>query len=78
MRTEGSGQPIAAARKFPKARWVTPAVLIDAEFRGKTGDGLLRHPSYQGVREDLMEPAPRPARRPSGRRERPASPARKS
>jgi bifunctional non-homologous end joining protein LigD len=62
-------QPIAAPRKFPKARWVKPAVLIDAEFRGKTGDGLLRHPSYHGVREDLMEtPARRPAR-PVGRRD---------
>jgi hypothetical protein len=23
------------------------------EFRGKTGDRLLRHPSFKGVREDL-------------------------
>jgi hypothetical protein len=29
--------PFAAPRKFPKARWVKPEVLIDAEFRGKTG-----------------------------------------
>jgi bifunctional non-homologous end joining protein LigD len=41
-------QPMAAKRKsFPKARWVKPIVLIDAEFRGKTGEGLLRHPSYK-------------------------------
>jgi bifunctional non-homologous end joining protein LigD len=26
---------------LPKARWVKPVVMIDAEFRGKTGDGLL-------------------------------------
>src|SRR5215208_6088899 len=64
-------QPIAAPRSFPKARWVRPAVLVDVEFRGKTGDGLLRHPSYQGVREDLME-APVPSvSRASGRRGRP-------
>jgi bifunctional non-homologous end joining protein LigD len=44
----------AARRKFPKARWVKPRVLVDAEFRGKTADGLLRHPSFKGVREDLM------------------------
>jgi bifunctional non-homologous end joining protein LigD len=47
--------PITAPRKFPKARWVAPAVLIDAEFRGRTGEGLLRHPSYTGLREDLMD-----------------------
>jgi ATP dependent DNA ligase C terminal region len=35
-------QPITASRSFAKARWVRPAVLIDAEFRGMTGDGLLR------------------------------------
>lgn len=48
-------QPIAASRKFPKARWVKPNVLIDAEFRRRTGDGLLRHPSFKGVRRDLMD-----------------------
>ena len=61
-------QPINAPRSFPKARWVQPSVLVDVAFRGKTGDGLLRHPSYQGVREDLMEGGERPRRkRASGR-----------
>jgi len=46
-------QPVTAARKFPKARWVKPLVMVDAEFRGKTGEGLLRHPAFKGVREDL-------------------------
>jgi hypothetical protein len=46
-------QPIEAPRPFPKARGVKPSVMIDVEFRGKTGAGLLRHPSYQGVRDDL-------------------------
>jgi len=31
-------QPITAPRTFPKAQWVTPRVLVDAEFRGKTGE----------------------------------------
>lgn len=48
-------QPITASRRFPKAQWVQPRVLVDAEFRGKTGEGLLRHPSFKGVRRDLME-----------------------
>ena len=60
--------PIGMPRKFPKAKWVRPAVLVDAEYRGKTGEGLLRHPSYQGVREDLMDVALRAPRRASGRR----------
>ena len=42
-----------AARKSPRrARWVKPVVLVDAEFRGKTADRLLWHPSFQGVREE--------------------------
>ena len=32
-------------------------MLVDAEFRGKTGEGLLRHPAFKGVRRDLMERA---------------------
>jgi bifunctional non-homologous end joining protein LigD len=55
-------QPITARRKFPKARWVQPAVLIDAEFRGRTSGGQLRHASYKGMREDLMDEAPKPRR----------------
>jgi bifunctional non-homologous end joining protein LigD len=43
-----------APRNFPKARWVSPRLLVDAEFRGKTATGLLRHPSFKGVREDLL------------------------
>jgi hypothetical protein len=39
----------ASRKSFPKARWVQPAVLVDAEFRGKTGEGLLRHASFKGV-----------------------------
>jgi bifunctional non-homologous end joining protein LigD len=49
-------QPMTASRKaFPKARWVKPRVLVDAEFRGKTAEGLLRHSAFKGLREDLMD-----------------------
>jgi bifunctional non-homologous end joining protein LigD len=48
-------QPIEAPRRFPKAQWLKPSVLVDAEFRGKTGEGLLQHPAFKGVRRDLME-----------------------
>ena len=54
-RLKSKTPPIAAPRKFPKAQWVQPRVLVDAEFRGKTGEGLLRHPAFKGVRRDLME-----------------------
>jgi bifunctional non-homologous end joining protein LigD len=48
-------KPVASARnRFPKAQWVTPQVFVDAEFRGKTGEGLLRHASFKGIREDLV------------------------
>jgi bifunctional non-homologous end joining protein LigD len=32
--------------------WVKPQVVIEAEFRGITHDGLLRQASYKGLRED--------------------------
>ena len=32
--------------------WVRPEIVIEAEFRGLTHDGLLRQASYKGLRED--------------------------
>jgi bifunctional non-homologous end joining protein LigD len=50
-----SKQPMSGSRdRFPKAKWVKPEVMVEAEFRGKTSKGLLRHPSYKGIREDLQ------------------------
>jgi bifunctional non-homologous end joining protein LigD len=46
-------QPIVASREFPKAQWIEPRMMVDAEFRGKTGEGLLRHPAFKGFRRDL-------------------------
>jgi bifunctional non-homologous end joining protein LigD len=54
-RLKSKTQPIQAPRKFPKAQWMKPSVLVDAEFRGKTGEGLLRHPAFKGIRRDLMD-----------------------
>jgi bifunctional non-homologous end joining protein LigD len=39
----------------PKAQWVRPDVLADIEYRALTGEGKLRHPSFKGLREDLMQ-----------------------
>jgi bifunctional non-homologous end joining protein LigD len=48
-----SRQPIAARRAFPKAQWLHPKLQAEVEYRRKTRSGLLRHPSYKGLREDL-------------------------
>jgi bifunctional non-homologous end joining protein LigD len=32
--------------------WVKPALVADLEFSNWTDEGLLRHPSFQGLRED--------------------------
>lgn len=34
------------------AHWISPELVIEAEFSEWTGDGRLRHPSYMGLRED--------------------------
>ena len=47
--------PLAKKIDKPKAQWVKPAVQVDVEYRALTGEGLLRHPSFKGLREDLME-----------------------
>jgi bifunctional non-homologous end joining protein LigD len=32
--------------------WVKPVLVAEIEFSNRTDDGLLRHPSFQGLRED--------------------------
>jgi len=34
------------------AHWVTPSLVVEVRFSAWTSDGRLRHPSFQGVRED--------------------------
>ena len=34
------------------AHWVKPAMVVEVRFSDWTSDGRLRHPSFQGVRED--------------------------
>lgn len=51
-----SRSPLANKIDKPKARWVEPRVLVDVEYRAKTkASGLLRHPSFKGIRRDLMD-----------------------
>jgi bifunctional non-homologous end joining protein LigD len=60
--------------------WVEPRLVAEVEFTERTRDGLLRHPSFQGLREDkpapqaVRETAHRPSANGSGaRRAAPAS-----
>ena len=56
QRLKAKKKPIEASREFgKKTHWVKPRIMVDAEFRGTTGQGLLRHPSFKGTRRDLME-----------------------
>jgi bifunctional non-homologous end joining protein LigD len=34
-------------------RWVRPELVVEVAFTGWTDDGRLRHPTYQGLREDV-------------------------
>ena len=36
------------------AEWVEPLLVVDVGFTSWTPEGRLRHPTYQGLREDLL------------------------
>jgi bifunctional non-homologous end joining protein LigD len=45
--------PFGAGPKPPKgAQFVEPRLVAEVEFREMTGEGMLRHPAYKGMRED--------------------------
>ncbi|SEE30033.1 ATP-dependent DNA ligase LigD phosphoesterase module /ATP-dependent DNA ligase LigD polymerase module [Rhizobiales bacterium GAS191] len=43
-------KPIAGAEKG--VRWVAPKLVVEVEYRGWSKDGVLRHSTYRGIRED--------------------------
>jgi bifunctional non-homologous end joining protein LigD len=49
QRTQAFSQKI----KKPQAVWVKPSLLAEVEYRAKSAEGKLRHPSFKGIREDL-------------------------
>jgi bifunctional non-homologous end joining protein LigD len=51
-----TSHPPFADRLDPEQRrgvvWLRPELVADVEYRALTGDGLLRHAAYKGLRED--------------------------
>ena len=41
--------------EFRSIHWVRPEILCEVTFTEWTGDGRIRHPSFQGLREDKKE-----------------------
>jgi bifunctional non-homologous end joining protein LigD len=49
---ERSGAPVENAAAAPKESiWVEPRHVCEVEFAEWTADGILRHPSYKGIKE---------------------------
>ena len=54
-RISQASMPFAVVPKDPglrDAHWAKPQLLAEVEFTEWTADGLIRHPSFQGLRED--------------------------
>ena len=48
----GKPTPEIMGLKIKGARWSRPEVRVDVNYRATTREGLLRHASFKGVRED--------------------------
>src|SRR4051794_1701617 len=48
--------PLAKAGGPKGAQWVEPLLVAEVEFTDFTPDGMLRHPSFKGLREDKSAP----------------------
>lgn len=61
---ERKKNPFAGGRGPRAAHYVEPCLVAEIEFRELTGDGLVRHGSFKGLREDkradevVLEPKP--------------------
>jgi bifunctional non-homologous end joining protein LigD len=53
---EAPRSPFATSVDARGVHWVRPTLVAEVEFTERTRDGLLRHPSFRGLRED-KEPA---------------------
>lgn len=52
QRLERKTSPFANPPEEPQVHWVTPQLVAEVEFTEWTRDGVLRHPSFRGLRED--------------------------
>jgi bifunctional non-homologous end joining protein LigD len=52
LRTERAPVVLPKSERRKNVVWVKPQMVVEAEFRGLTHDGLLRQASFKGVRED--------------------------
>ncbi|NDU72395.1 hypothetical protein GWI34_07115 [Actinomadura sp. DSM 109109] len=52
LRQDGPPVPDVPPQHARDARWVRPELVGEVVFAEWTGDGLLRHPSWRGVRAD--------------------------
>ena len=48
----GKPTPAVMGLRIKGARWSLPKLRVDVNYRATTREGLLRHASYKGVRED--------------------------
>jgi bifunctional non-homologous end joining protein LigD len=75
--------PVALPKEAPRkgVHWVRPALVAEVEFAGWTADRVLRHASFQGLREDkspqevVYDPSMARAAEPSTTQMRPSSAA---
>jgi len=54
LRVERS--PLSTRQGPRAARWVEPLLMAEIEFTDLTRDGMLRHPSFKGLRADKQAP----------------------
>jgi bifunctional non-homologous end joining protein LigD len=47
------GRRIVIAPKAHRGIWVEPKLLAEIEYRAKSTEGKVRHPLFNGLREDL-------------------------
>jgi bifunctional non-homologous end joining protein LigD len=59
---------IPAEDRRKDVAFVRPALLAEVRYMTRTGDGLLRHAVYQGLREDKADASPEPAVPPTPRK----------